>query len=256
MELRALLFDVDGTLAETEEIHRHAFNAAFAEMGLAWHWDRERYRALLKVSGGKERIRHFLSQYHPDVLELGDADGLIAALHRIKTRRYTEAVAAGGVSLRPGVARLINEAKADGLRLAIVTTTSRANVDALLAAAFGAGWESVFDSICCAEDAPVKKPAPDAYQWTLEKLGLAGAECLALEDTANGVQAARAAGVPVLVTESLYSRGEDFTGSLAVLSDLGEPGRPFRVLAGPAIVEGRGDPGLLRRLHSGAHREP
>lgn len=250
MELKALLFDVDGTLAETEEIHRHAFNTAFAEMGLSWHWDQDRYRELLKVSGGKERIRHFLVQSHPDMLELDDVDGLIAALHRIKTRHYTEAVVTGRVSLRPGVARLINEAKVEGLRQAVVTTTSRANVDALLLAAFGLGWESVFDVICCAEDAPVKKPAPDAYLWTLERLGLTGAHCLAIEDTGNGVQAAREAGVPVLVTESVYSRGEDFSGSVAVLSDLGEEGKPCQALLGPAPAAGWVSLEWLRRLHA------
>lgn len=251
-KLKALLFDVDGTLAETEETHRLAFNTAFVEMGLDWHWEQERYRKLLKVSGGKERIRAWLVEAHPDMLELPDIDGLIAALHRIKTRHYTEAVATGQVALRPGVARLIDEAKSEGLKLAIVTTTSRANVDALLAATFGAGWKSVFDVICCAEDAPVKKPAPDAYLWTLAILDATAAECIAIEDTANGVRAAHAAGVPVLVTESLYSQGENFSGSLAVLSDLGEPEQPFRILSGPPLGQGWINPRLLRKLRLGS----
>jgi len=253
MTLKALLFDVDGTLAETEEVHRQAFNAAFAGKGLPWHWSRDRYRELLKVSGGKERIRHFLSEDDPDRLAAPDVDELIAALHRDKTRCYTDAVASGGIDLRPGVARLLGEAKAAGLKTAIVTTTSRANVDALLLSAFGSGRPEAFDAICCAEDAPVKKPAPDAYLWTLGVLGLEGSECVAIEDTANGVVAARAAGVPVLVTESLYSKGENFDGGLAVLSDLGDPGRPCRVLVGPSPSRGMVDLDMLRLLVRSPH---
>lgn len=220
MTLKALLFDVDGTLAETEEVHRHAFNATFAAAGFDWQWDRARYGALLKVSGGKERIRAFLAEDAPQMLARPDIDTLIAELHRDKTARYTAAVAAGQVELRPGVRDLIGAARAAGLRLAITTTTSRANIEALLAAAYGPAGIDLFETLCCAEDAPVKKPAPDVYQVALARLGLMGRECLAIEDTRNGVQAARGAGVPVLVTTSLYSAGEDFTGAALVVADL------------------------------------
>lgn len=246
--LKALLFDVDGTLAETEELHRLAFNAAFAGLGLDWHWNQDLYRELLQIAGGRERIHAWLAQAHPRLLEQPGINDRIAVLHRLKTDHYTAGVAAGRMALRPGVARLIGEARSAGLRLAIVTTTSRANVDALLAATLGTDWEDRFDAICSGDEGLPKKPAPDAYRWTLDRLGLDGGDCVAIEDTANGVQAARAAGVPVLVTESLYSRGEDFDGALAVLSSLGEPGQPFHVVAGKDPGADWVDLALLRRL--------
>ncbi len=232
MTLEALLFDVDGTLAETEEVHRRAFNQAFAEAGLDWHWSRARYRELLQTSGGKERIRRYLREEHPELLARDDLDDWIAALHRAKTAHYSALMAAGEVTLRPGVERLLREARAAGLRLAIATTTTRANIDALFAATLGRAALDWFEVIVAAEQAPVKKPDPSVYRQALAALDLSPHVCLAIEDTRNGVLAARGAGLAVLVTESYYSHGEDFDGALAVLSDLGEPDRPHRVLAG------------------------
>lgn len=245
---KALLFDMDGTVAETEECHRRAFNAAFAERGLDWHWSREEYSELLRVTGGKERIRRFLADEQPSLLATPDVDAFICGLHRDKTRHYVEAVTGGHVELRPGVARLVDEARSAGMKTAIVSTTSRANVDAFLASVSGADVRDSFDVICCAEDAPRKKPAPDAYLWTLAQLELPATTCLAIEDSEAGVRAAGGAGVPVLVTTSLYTTGHDFAGSLAVLSDLGTPKRPFRILRGASIEPGVVDLALLRRL--------
>lgn len=210
MTLKAIIFDVDGTLAETEEAHRAAFNQAFAERGLPWHWDRAVYGALLKVSGGKERMAAFAGPGHDD---------LIAALHRRKTELYTQAVAAGGVPLRPGIAALIAEAWAAGLVQAIATTTTRANVLALLG-----GHPEWCTVMACADDAPVKKPDPQVYHFVLARLGLSPGDCLAIEDSANGVRAARAAGIPVVVTRSAYTQDDDVTGALAVFPDLAEVG--------------------------------
>ncbi len=238
MTLQALIFDVDGTLAETEEVHRRAFNRAFAEAGLDWHWRRERYRELLKTSGGKERILRHIREEHPELLARADLDEWIAGLHRAKTAHYKALMAAGEVELRPGVARLIGEARAQGLKLAIATTTTRANIDALFEATLGREALDWFAVIVAAEEAPVKKPDPSVYRVALARLGLPAAACLAIEDTRNGVLAARGAGVPVLVTQSFYSAGEDFDGALAVLSDLGEPDRPHQVLAGD--IDSRG----------------
>lgn len=245
-DLRALLFDVDGTLADTEEAHRHAFNAAFAAAGLDWSWDRELYRRLLAVAGGRERIRHYVASAHSELLSRPDLDGRIAALHADKTRRYGEMMAAGEVRLRPGVARLLAEARDAGLRLAIATTTSRENVDALLAATLGpeaVGW---FEAIGAGEDVPAKKPAPDIYRWVLARLRLPAQSCLAIEDSVNGLRAA-AAGVAVVIAPGFYTANEDFTGAVAVVSDLGEPDRPFRLLGGDAHGRRWVDVGLLRR---------
>jgi HAD superfamily hydrolase (TIGR01509 family) len=217
--LAALLFDVDGTLAETEEIHRRAFNAAFAQAGLDWTWDRALYRDLLAVAGGRERIAHFIASYRPSMPAGDDKTALVATLHRAKTRHYASIVAAEGIALRPGIARTLRQARADGLRLAIVTTTSAENLPPLLGDRLG--W---FEIVCTAEQVPAKKPRPDAYLWTLDRLGLGAEDCLAIEDSANGVRAACAAGIGVVVTPSVYSQGEDFAGAIAVVSDFGEWG--------------------------------
>jgi len=231
MSLEALIFDVDGTLAETEEIHRKAFNRAFIDTGLDWHWDRECYRELLSVSGGKERIYH----YHENKLKQVTQKNLvqwIASLHQSKTRHYADIMATGEIELRPGVERLITEAHAAGLRLAIATTTTMSNITALFDATAGREMLGWFEVIGAAEQAPVKKPDPSVYLWVLEQLKLPAANCLAIEDTHNGVQAASAANIPVLVTQSYYSEGEDFSAALAVLNNLGEPDHPYQTLAG------------------------
>jgi HAD superfamily hydrolase (TIGR01509 family) len=210
----ALIFDVDGTLAETEEAHRLAFNRAFTEFGLPWEWDRALYRDLLRISGGRERMAAYAKR-----LGATGLDDRLAALHRRKTELYTRGVAAGEVPLRPGIACLIAEAAAAGVVLAIATTTSRANVEALL----GDGLAQ-FAVVACAEDAPVKKPDPAVYTLVLDRLGLSAAVCLALEDSSNGVRAACAAGIAVVVSESVYTKGDDFTGARAVYPDFGGVG--------------------------------
>ncbi len=215
-ELGALLFDVDGTLAETEEGHRAAFNAVFAAGGLPWNWTQAHYRDLLRVTGGKERMLSHARLHDPE--RFAEVEARVGELHQAKNARYAQWVAANGGALRPGVRRLIGEAKAAWLRLAIVTTTSRANIDALLAAAFGGA--NPFDVMICGEDVSRKKPDPEAYVVALERLGLAPEAGVALEDTRNGVLAARAAGLDVIVTPSLYSEGEDFSGASLVAPDL------------------------------------
>jgi HAD superfamily hydrolase (TIGR01509 family) len=221
MALQALVFDVDGTLADTErDGHRPAFNAAFAQAGLAWHWDVDLYGGLLGVTGGKERIRHFCERHDPGFLARPDADEAIAALHAEKTRRYVGFAAEGRIRLRPGVARLIAEARSTGTRLAIATTTSPENVTALLDVSLGRDASGLFEVIGAGDVVPRKKPAPDIYTWVVERLGLRPDECLAIEDSSVGVHAAVAAGLPAVMIPSPYSMGDDTTGALAVLPDL------------------------------------
>jgi HAD superfamily hydrolase (TIGR01509 family) len=221
--LQALIFDVDGTLADTErDGHRVAFNLAFAEHGLDWNWDEDLYGELLTVTGGKERIRHFVEHHATDVAGRPDFNALVAALHATKTEHYVRLVASGQLPLRPGVARLINEARAAGLRLAIATTTTPENVEALLRAAMAPDAMTWFEVIGAGDVVPAKKPAPDIYHWVLERLELAPDACLALEDSENGLAASLGAGIPTLVTENAYTRGQNFSGALAVLPDLGE----------------------------------
>lgn len=212
-----LIFDVDGTLAETEEVHRQAFNDAFAQAGIDWRWGRTIYKELLRTAGGKERMRAF-DRLRGAAPMLSDSD--IAELHRIKTDRYVERIADGGCPLRPGVQALLAAAKSRGQRLAIATTTSRANVEALLSAALGEGWAAGFAAIVAGEDAPNKKPAPDVYHEVLARLGVSAPDCLAIEDSRNGLVAASMAGIPVVITRSVYFSDEDFSGALRVVDDL------------------------------------
>jgi len=213
MPLHALIFDVDGTLAETEELHREAFNQTFHEFDLPWHWDQDRYRALLKITGGKERMLA-----HAGSLGIDDFDPL--PLHKRKTALYNEKLAQGAIALRPGVEALIRRAKEKSLRLAIATTTSRENVETLIRVTLGGDPHHWFEAISAGEDVAIKKPDPEVYQLALSRLALQADQALAFEDTKNGVLAARGAGLDVIVTPSLYSAGEDFTGALAIIETL------------------------------------
>lgn len=252
MNLQALIFDVDGTLADTErDGHRIAFNAAFEEAGMPWRWDAALYGELLAVTGGKERMRFYCERHDPAFLQQADADERIKALHAAKTRHYVKLLEAGGIPLQPGVTRLLREAHAAGLRLAIATTTTPENVTALLPAELMA----LFEIVGAGDTVARKKPAPDIYDWVLEKLGLPPSACLAFEDSANGLKASLAAGLPTLVTESEYTLDHDFSGAFAVLSDLGEPGHPAQVRRGDMHGKTFVDVELLQTWHTESIRK-
>jgi HAD superfamily hydrolase (TIGR01509 family) len=223
LPLKALIFDVDGTLADTElDGHRPAFNAAFEEAALAWHWDVDLYGELLAVTGGKERMRFYAERYDPDFLAQPDADEIIKNLHVAKTRHYVARLEAGRIPLRPGVARLIADARAAGLRLAVATTTTPENVTTLLRTSLAPDAADWFEVIGAGDIVPKKKPAPDIYHWVLDRLGLPPEACVAIEDSANGLKSAVAARLPTLITRSMYTENDDFSGSLAVLPDLAQ----------------------------------
>jgi HAD superfamily hydrolase (TIGR01509 family) len=220
--LRALIFDVDGTLADTESTHLAAFNHAFAEAGLDWHWDVPLYTRLLEVSGGKERIAHYWAQVRGDIraIDAGALADTVQRIHDLKTAAYERRVQQGEVQLRPGVLELIEAAHRAGLRLAIATTTSPINVAALLRRAIGPDWTQRFEVIEDGSTAPRKKPHPQVYEQTLRRLRLPAAEALAFEDSANGLRAALGAGLATIVTSNAFTAHHDFGGALRVLGGL------------------------------------
>jgi HAD superfamily hydrolase (TIGR01509 family) len=220
--LRAILWDVDGTLAETErDGHLVAFNQAFEALGVPWRWSESRYGELLAVAGGRERLVHdLLSQPQAPT---GDAQraAFVDRIHRLKNELYARIVATGALPLRAGVAELFEECAAAGVRMAIVTTTSSANVAALLAARLGSDWRAKFAAVMCAEQAPRKKPDPQVYVLALQSLRLRPEETLAIEDSPAGVAAARTAQVSVVVARSSYFARVEVAGALAVGASLG-----------------------------------
>ena len=241
--LRAILWDVDGTIAETErDGHRVAFNQAFEDAGLPWRWDVARYGELLKIAGGEERLRHDLATRPDGPASATAVADLARALHRTKNAHYAAIVETTGIPLRPGVRRLMAACVDEGIAQAIATTTSRANVDLLLRGAFGDGWSDRFAAIVCAEEAPAKKPDPLVYRIALDGLGIDPGEAFAIEDSPNGLVAAVGAGIATLITHSHYFRSDDFEGASARCDDLDAPVR----WAGGAAD--RTDPAVLRRV--------
>ena len=248
----ALIFDVDGTLAETErDGHRVAFNQAFEDFDLPWQWPVGLYGELLKVAGGKERITHYIESYQshcPLPLPLED---LTTALHQAKTRYFKTLVKAGSILLRPGIQRLLQEARGQQVRLAIATTSARDNVIPLLQQLLGPESPGWFEVIATGESVTAKKPHPEVYHRVLDKLELAPAQCLVLEDSQQGLAAAVAANLPTVVTVNDYTRHQPLPGATLVISHLGEPHRPFEVLWGNAGEAYYFSLALARRLLTG-----
>jgi len=233
MTIKAIIFDVDGTLADTEDGHRQSFNKAFAENGLEWNWDVALYDQLLNVTGGKERIKYFVESFLTDFSKPDHFDEFVKHLHKVKTAHYTAMLRKGHIPLRPGIKQLLVDARNAGIRLTIATTTSPENVATLLQQGLGADGESWFEVIGCGDIVPHKKPAPDIYFWVLEKLGLPAADCIALEDSKNGLRSSLAASIKTFVITNRYTRNQDFSGAAAVFEDLADLDKFYRAAGLP-----------------------
>lgn len=216
-KLKAVLWDVDGTLAETErDGHRVAFNLAFEALGVPWRWDETRYGDLLRITGGRERLMHDMNA-RSDAPALADERAVLArALHAKKNALYADLVRRNRIPLREGVAPLMQQCRDRGVRMGITTTTSRSNVDALMRAHLGDGWAESFSVIVCGEDVQRKKPDPEVYLQALRALAIGPLEAVAIEDSPGGVAAARAADIPVIVTRSAYFSDATIEGAIAI----------------------------------------
>ncbi len=221
--LKALIFDCDGVLADTErDGHRPAFNRAFAEMGLAVEWDVALYGDLLKIAGGKERMTHFFNTrgWPPNI---ADRDAAIQELHRMKTDFYTEIVESGKLPARPGVVRLVDEAIAAGIALAVCSTSNERSVHRIVDRLLGPQRKSHFALILAGDVVSKKKPDPEIYRLAGERLGFRADECMVVEDSRIGLLAANGAGMHCVITTNGYTVGEDFTGADLVVPELGDP---------------------------------
>lgn len=252
--LQAVIFDVDGTLADTEGSgHRVAFNRAFQVLGLGWHWTPQFYGDLLSVTGGKERLRLYVNTHAREMLDQDDFDAWVNRVYGLKSEIYSKLALTGNIPLRPGVARLIRELRAAGIRLAVATTTAATSLNSLILATFHVDMTSLFDVICAGDQVARKKPAPDAYQSVVERLGLPASACLAIEDSSIGLAAARGVDLATVITTSPYTADENFDGALSIVTDLGEPDAPARHLGGQALAGTCVDLAQLRQWHAAAY---
>jgi HAD superfamily hydrolase (TIGR01509 family) len=249
MTLRALIFDVDGTLADTEEAHRCAFNEAFQQLGMDWNWSRPKYAHLLLTTGGKERLAAYIHSLPLAKAERCALIGRIDTIHRAKTQNYTRMVLAGEVPLRDGVERLLDDAARRRIRVSIASTTTFANIEALLCTSLGRDAIDRFAVVGAGDEVSRKKPAADIYEHVLRRLNASADECLAIEDSANGLTAAKAAGLYTIVTPSYWTKTEDFSAADLVLPTLGSIERPLppraALLVGNSMLGIREIEGLL-----------
>jgi HAD superfamily hydrolase (TIGR01509 family) len=237
--MKALIFDCDGVLADTErDGHRVAFNKAFARKGFGVEWDVETYGKLLEVAGGKERMRHYFES-HGWPSGVCDKDALIKELHRLKTDLFMQIIESGELPLRPGVARLVDEAIASGIRLAVCSTSNERAVNLVVERLLGLQRKAHFAAILAGDVVSKKKPDPQIYNLACHELGLAPSECVVVEDSRNGLLAAKAAGMFCIVTTNVYTKDEDFSEADLVVSELGdEPNIQVTLQQIKRIVEG------------------
>lgn len=250
MKLKGIIFDVDGTIADTEEIHRQAFNQTFEEFNINWHWSVEDYRDILHISGGKERFRKFLNEDIELKSTIKDPENFIHELHKRKSQIYRMLLEDDSIELRPGVIRLINEAQEKGIQLGVATSSSMANLNSLFYTTMDLEPCELFNSIVTSDTVQEKKPSPAAYECVLSGLSLKAKNCIAIEDTQNGNLAALAAGLKTIITTHAYTIDNDFNGASIVTNNLGEPDKAFSLSQGNSFDHSYVDIELLEKIVS------
>ncbi len=248
MGLQALIFDVDGTVAETADLHRAAFNRAFQEHGLGWHWDREIYSQLAPVEFSLPKLRVFAAASRRSGQGHVPSHTELATIASLKAKIYCNLVREGAAHLRPGVARLMQEAQHEGLILGAASTSTRAETQALLSATLGFHGMGWFSSLKTAETASVYSAKRSIYQAILDDFHIKGHRAIAIEDSASGANAAGECGIPVLITPSMYTASNRFNAAALILSDLGRPAEPFTVISGDAGSHPYVSPAMLREI--------
>ena len=232
MLLSAVLFDVDGTISETENFHRKSFNESFKEFNLDWFWDEAIYKELINIGDGKERIEYYIKRAWPEMLEYKNLTKYINSIHKVKNEIFKDFIMDSEITFRPGVLRLINELKENDIRIAIVSSTKQEDLLTLFKNGLNMNPNSTFDLIAHGECTKNKRPSPEIYEWILEKLRIAPQSCVAIEDSLRGLKSAVNANINVLVTPSIYTTNENFEEANVVVTSLGEDDKPFEVIKG------------------------
>ncbi len=232
MELSAVFFDVDGTIAETEEFHRKSFNESFKEFSLDWFWDEAIYKELINIGGGKERIMFHLKKAWPEMLEYKNLSNYVDSIHKVKNEIYEDYINDSQITARPGVFRLIEELKKNNISIALVSSTSEVNLLNLFTKGFKINPYKTFDLVAHGDCTKLKKPSPEIYEWALQKLQLPSEACIAIEDSPRGLESSNNANVKTIITPSKLTRDENFEKAKLVISNLGEPDNPFKIISG------------------------
>jgi HAD superfamily hydrolase (TIGR01509 family) len=220
--VKAIIFDCDGVLVDTErDGHRVAFNRAFEALGIDAEWDVPLYGELLKVAGGKERMRAYFDRFGWPEGRSDTQDEMILALHKKKTAIFVELIKSGELALRPGIRRIVEEAAAAGVKLGVCTTSAFESIDGVLDL-LGPELKAKFDFVHAGDVVKKKKPDPEIYELAKQSLGLPVHECIVIEDSRNGLLAATGAGLPTVITTSTYTTEEDFKEAVIVVPELGD----------------------------------
>lgn len=220
--MKALIFDCDGVLVDTErDGHRVAFNMAFAEKGFDFEWSEELYGELLSVAGGKERMRHYFENYGWP-LDIDNKDLLIKELHKLKTDLFMQIIDNGELPLRSGIARLVDEAIKEDIKLAVCSTSNEKAVNLIVDRLLGKNRKNHFIGIFAGDIVKRKKPDPEIYNLALKKLNINSNECVVVEDSRNGLLAAKGAGMKCIITTNRYTVNENFIEADLVVDEIGE----------------------------------